>query len=131
VRAALRITCKAAVVVRLPSPSHVHLPLPPPLFLHTHTHSRARTLRTAPQRGSSQGDAGGAADRVLNQLLTEMDGMGSKKTVFIIGATNRCEACVCVCVCVWVGVGVRVRACVCACVCVCVCLLAGAPHDVV
>jgi SpoVK/Ycf46/Vps4 family AAA+-type ATPase len=31
----------------------------------------------------------GAADRVLNQLLTEMDGMGSKKTVFIIGATNR------------------------------------------
>merc|ERR1719163_1816073 len=40
-------------------------------------------------RGSSGGDAGGAADRVLNQLLTEMDGMGSKKTVFIIGATNR------------------------------------------
>jgi len=25
----------------------------------------------------------------LNQLLTEMDGMGAKKTVFIIGATNR------------------------------------------
>ena len=44
----------------------------------------------ANQRGSSQGDAGGAADRVLNQLLTEMDGMNSKKTVFIIGATNRC-----------------------------------------
>lgn len=35
------------------------------------------------------GDAGGAADRVLNQLLTEMDGMSAKKTVFIIGATNR------------------------------------------
>ncbi len=44
----------------------------------------------ANQRGSSAGDAGGAADRVLNQLLTEMDGMNSKKTVFIIGATNRC-----------------------------------------
>ena len=44
----------------------------------------------AVQRGSSSGDAGGAADRVLNQLLTEMDGMNSKKTVFIIGATNRC-----------------------------------------
>mmetsp|Transcript_27204 Transcript_27204/g.59421 ORF Transcript_27204/g.59421 Transcript_27204/m.59421 type:complete len:817 (+) Transcript_27204:164-2614(+) len=43
----------------------------------------------AVQRGSSVGDAGGAADRVLNQLLTEMDGMNSKKTVFIIGATNR------------------------------------------
>lgn len=43
----------------------------------------------ASQRGSSAGDAGGAADRVLNQMLTEMDGMNSKKTVFIIGATNR------------------------------------------
>ena len=43
----------------------------------------------AVQRGGSSGDAGGAADRVLNQLLTEMDGVGSKKTVFIIGATNR------------------------------------------
>jgi len=41
------------------------------------------------QRGGSVGDAGGAADRVLNQLLTEMDGMSAKKTVFIIGATNR------------------------------------------
>ena len=38
---------------------------------------------------ASTADAGGAADRVLNQLLTEMDGMNSKKTVFIIGATNR------------------------------------------
>lgn len=45
----------------------------------------------AVQRGGSVGDAGGAGDRVLNQLLTEMDGMNSKKTVFIIGATNRCE----------------------------------------
>lgn len=43
----------------------------------------------AVQRGGSAGDAGGAGDRVLNQLLTEMDGMNSKKTVFIIGATNR------------------------------------------
>ena len=43
----------------------------------------------AVQRGNSAGDAGGAGDRVLNQLLTEMDGMSSKKTVFIIGATNR------------------------------------------
>ena len=37
------------------------------------------------------GDAGGAADRVINQMLTEMDGVGSKKNVFIIGATNRPE----------------------------------------
>jgi len=40
-------------------------------------------------RGSSGGDAGGAGDRVINQILTEMDGMGAKKNVFIIGATNR------------------------------------------
>lgn len=43
----------------------------------------------AKARGSSLGDAGGASDRVLNQLLTEMDGIESKKSVFIIGATNR------------------------------------------
>jgi len=40
-------------------------------------------------RGSSGGDAGGAGDRVMNQLLTEMDGVGSKKSLFFIGATNR------------------------------------------
>ncbi|CAD5125189.1 DgyrCDS13431 [Dimorphilus gyrociliatus] len=43
----------------------------------------------AKSRGGSVGDGGGAADRVINQLLTEMDGMTSKKNVFIIGATNR------------------------------------------
>merc|ERR1712154_432387 len=43
----------------------------------------------AKSRGGSAGDGGGAADRVINQILTEMDGMGSKKNVFIIGATNR------------------------------------------
>uniref|UniRef100_A0A8R1E0G9 vesicle-fusing ATPase n=1 Tax=Caenorhabditis japonica TaxID=281687 RepID=A0A8R1E0G9_CAEJA len=43
----------------------------------------------AKARGSSLGDAGGAADRVINQVLTEMDGMNAKKNVFIIGATNR------------------------------------------
>lgn len=42
----------------------------------------------ASSRGASAGDSGGA-DRVVNMLLTEMDGMESKKTVFIIGATNR------------------------------------------
>merc|ERR1712127_736157 len=40
-------------------------------------------------RGGGGGDSGGAGDRVMNQLLTEMDGMGAKKSVFIIGATNR------------------------------------------
>lgn len=40
-------------------------------------------------RGSSSGDAGGAGDRVINQILTEIDGVGAKKNVFVIGATNR------------------------------------------
>ncbi|KAG9020977.1 AAA ATPase cdc48 [Tulasnella sp. JGI-2019a] len=43
----------------------------------------------AKARGGGGGDAGGAGDRVLNQILTEMDGMNAKKNVFIIGATNR------------------------------------------
>ena len=37
----------------------------------------------------SSGGGGGAGDRVLNQLLTEMDGAGGKKNLFFIGATNR------------------------------------------
>jgi transitional endoplasmic reticulum ATPase len=40
-------------------------------------------------RGGSLGDAGGAGDRVMNQLLTEMDGVTAQKMVFFIGATNR------------------------------------------
>jgi len=43
----------------------------------------------AKSRGGSLGDAGGAGDRVINQILTEMDGIGKKKNVFVIGATNR------------------------------------------
>jgi len=42
-------------------------------------------------RGHGAGDAGGAGDRVMNQLLTEMDGIGVKKNIFFIGATNRPE----------------------------------------
>lgn len=38
-----------------------------------------------------QGGAGGseAGDRVINQILTEIDGVGARKNVFVIGATNR------------------------------------------
>jgi transitional endoplasmic reticulum ATPase len=42
-------------------------------------------------RGGGDGDGGGAGDRIINQLLTEMDGIGAKKNVFIIGATNRAD----------------------------------------
>ncbi|XP_074026462.1 peroxisomal biogenesis factor 6 isoform X3 [Leptinotarsa decemlineata] len=42
----------------------------------------------APNRGIS-GDSGGVMDRVVSQLLAEMDGLNDSATIFIIGATNR------------------------------------------
>merc|ERR1712087_1015979 len=39
-------------------------------------------------RGSGGGSSD-TSDRVINQILSEIDGMGSWKTLFIIGATNR------------------------------------------
>ncbi|CAG7671415.1 unnamed protein product [Allacma fusca] len=42
----------------------------------------------APNRGRS-GDSGGVMDRVVSQILAEMDGTHSSPDVFIIGATNR------------------------------------------
>ncbi|GAB0087720.1 peroxisome assembly factor 2 [Sergentomyia squamirostris] len=44
----------------------------------------------APNRGVA-GDSGGVMDRVVSQLLAEMDGMGGdqKKQIFILAATNR------------------------------------------
>ncbi|CAM4741138.1 unnamed protein product [Rotaria magnacalcarata] len=43
----------------------------------------------AKSRGGSAGDGSGVTDRVINQMLTEMDRIDAKKNVFIIGATNR------------------------------------------
>nr|XP_023686088.1 peroxisome biogenesis factor 6 isoform X2 [Paramormyrops kingsleyae] len=42
----------------------------------------------APNRGRS-GDSGGVMDRVVSQLLAELDGLDSSGDVFVIGATNR------------------------------------------
>lgn len=43
----------------------------------------------APKRGN-QGDSGGVMDRIVSQLLAELDGMSSNGDgVFVIGATNR------------------------------------------
>ncbi|XP_065488608.1 peroxisome biogenesis factor 6 isoform X3 [Caloenas nicobarica] len=42
----------------------------------------------APSRGRS-GDSGGIMDRVVSQLLAELDGLHSTREVFVIGATNR------------------------------------------
>lgn len=43
----------------------------------------------ASTRGSSLGDASGASDRVLNQLLIEIDGIAERNNIYIIAATNR------------------------------------------
>ncbi|CAM9463918.1 unnamed protein product [Pylaiella littoralis] len=43
-----------------------------------------------PKRGSG-GEGGGVSERVVNQLLTEMDGLEARKNVFVVAATNRPE----------------------------------------
>eukprot|EP01035_Chromulina_nebulosa_P016889 gene16889-22377_t len=43
----------------------------------------------AKARGGGGGGASEAGDRVINQILTEIDGVGARKSVFVIGATNR------------------------------------------
>ena len=42
-----------------------------------------------PKRGSGHGEADSVSERVVNQLLTEMDGLEDRKQVFVIAATNR------------------------------------------
>lgn len=44
-----------------------------------------------PKRGNDGGGGGGVSERVVNQLLTEMDGLDSRRSVFVIAATNRPE----------------------------------------
>jgi transitional endoplasmic reticulum ATPase len=44
----------------------------------------------APSRGSRIGDSG-VTDRMVNQLLTEMDGIQPLKHIVVIGATNRID----------------------------------------
>lgn len=43
----------------------------------------------ARSRGGGAGGSSETSDRVINQILSEIDGMGSGKTLFVIGATNR------------------------------------------
>eukprot|EP00980_Cylindrotheca_fusiformis_P011793 scaffold2816_cov121-Cylindrotheca_fusiformis.AAC.9 len=43
----------------------------------------------AKARGSGGPGSSEAGDRVINQILTEIDGVGARKNVFVIGATNR------------------------------------------
>ena len=43
----------------------------------------------AKTRGSGSAGGSEASDRVINQILTEIDGVGARKNIFVIGATNR------------------------------------------
>ena len=45
----------------------------------------------AKARSAGSGGGSEAADRVMNQILAEID-IAGKKNVFVIGATNRCAA---------------------------------------
>lgn len=42
-----------------------------------------------PRRGSSQGEGNRSSDKIVNQVLTEMDGLESLNDVLVIAATNR------------------------------------------
>lgn len=42
-----------------------------------------------PNRGADAANAGGSSERVVNQLLTEMDGLDSRRQLSVIAATNR------------------------------------------
>ncbi|CAM9142566.1 unnamed protein product [Discosporangium mesarthrocarpum] len=44
-----------------------------------------------PRRGGGGGEGGGVSERVVNQLLTEMDGLEARRNVFVVAATNRPE----------------------------------------
>lgn len=44
----------------------------------------------APNRGQA-GDSGGVMDRMVSQILAEMDGVGKSDNVFVMGATNRVD----------------------------------------
>mmetsp|Transcript_6253 Transcript_6253/g.12390 ORF Transcript_6253/g.12390 Transcript_6253/m.12390 type:complete len:678 (-) Transcript_6253:774-2807(-) len=43
----------------------------------------------APRRGTGESSGGNSSERVVNQLLTELDGIDSRRQVFVIAATNR------------------------------------------
>merc|ERR1719198_1689559 len=43
----------------------------------------------AKPRGSGGAGGSDSGDRIVNQILTEIDGVGAKKSVFVIAATNR------------------------------------------
>jgi len=43
----------------------------------------------AKPRGSGSGGGSDSGDRIVNQILTEIDGVGARKSVFVIAATNR------------------------------------------
>jgi len=67
--------------------------LPPRLTQHNPTPplSRIRPWCLDSSFLSDDGGGSGVSERVVNQLLTEMDGLESRRNVFVIAATNRPE----------------------------------------
>lgn len=51
------------------------------------TFTNSSSYCNIPQKGGPGSSEAG--DRVINQILTEIDGVGARKNVFVIGATNR------------------------------------------
>ena len=95
--------CAGSPAARLGLRVAVHAPAAPPraaqvreVFERAH---RARPCvlffdeldSLAPARGAGA-DSGGVMDRVVSQLLAQIDGLQTGQGVFIIGATNRCAA---------------------------------------
>lgn len=52
---------------------------------------RGSGLEGLSSSGGGGGSSNGVSDRVVNQLLTELDGLESRRDVYIIAATNRLE----------------------------------------
>ena len=44
-----------------------------------------------PRRGGEGGNESGVSERVVNQILTEMDGLDVRRSIFVLAATNRPE----------------------------------------
>ncbi|MCP9257146.1 Nuclear valosin-containing protein-like [Dirofilaria immitis] len=60
-----------------------------PELLSMYVGESERAVRTVFQRARDSSPCTSGSSRLVNQLLTEMDGIESRKEVFLIGATNR------------------------------------------
>lgn len=59
------------------------------VFLDIHSLTLWIYSRTCDHNFVTGADSGGVMDRIVSQLLAELDGMQKSSDVFVIGATNR------------------------------------------